>query len=123
MGNIFPLIVGLLASILLALLSYLTLDLSYLVLFIAFLIPYYMVKYLDEVKPIHHYLAAFYSVLCFLGSTYVMLFMVNYYVFVMNAQAAAIVSIKVLFKSLDIFQWLILIVMPIISYRYLKMKS
>lgn len=122
MGNVFPLFIGLLASLLIAL-SYLVFDLSYLILFVAFLISHYMLKNLDEIKTMHFYLAAAYSVICFVATAYLRIFALNYFTFAMNFTAAFNITIREIIFSLDIFQWLILIVMPIISYRYLKMKA
>ena len=121
-GIIFPPIIGLMASVLIAL-TILFFDLSYLILFVAFLIPHYMLKHMEYIKRFHYYLGAAYSVLAFIVFAYARIFFVNFFIFLNDISTSLNISFGEIFRTLDIFEWLILIIMPIISYRYLKMKS
>ena len=82
-----------------------------------------MLKHMEYIKRFHYYLGAAYSVLAFIVFAYARIFFVNFFTFLNDISTSLNISFGEIFRTLDIFEWLILIIMPIISYRYLKMKS
>jgi hypothetical protein len=116
----FPLLIGIVASVLLAVAcSLFESEYPFLEISIGFLIPTYMLKYLEYTKTFHCYLAAVYAVISFFAYLYARTFTLD----MIHYPEAGVTEI--LFGSLlgflfswDIFDILVLIAMPICTYKY-----
>lgn len=116
----FPLLIGIAASVLLAVAcSFTEIEFPFLEISVGFLISTYMLKYLEYTKTFHCYLAAVYSVIAFFSYLYARTFMLDMMLFP-EAGASEILfgSLLGFLFSWDIFDILVLIAMPICTYKY-----
>jgi divalent metal cation (Fe/Co/Zn/Cd) transporter len=126
---IFPLITGIVFALLLAGIEYLLgFGSTFFMLLIAVFIGNYLYKNLHYYTTFHKVLAAIYALFVFFVNLYT-----TYFLFVLIdleatfAQAFnylfSLDALLVIFSSFGFFDYLIMIVMPIIAFQYLNRKS
>jgi|GEM_PF-2545043 len=125
----FPIIAGILFALLLSAIEHLIgISFNFFLLLIAFFIGNTMVKRLVEIRTSHKIIAAVYAVLVFIVNRITAL------VFFLSGSlsisalealryALTLDGVLLMIRGFDFFDYLILIVMPIIGYQYLNRKS
>jgi hypothetical protein len=100
---------------------------SIFIFFGSYLIGRFMLKYLSYYTTFHKILAGIYALLCYLSymGILIFLFLINDF----HLEPSAIFSLPIGFiweiflNNMGIFDWLILILMPISAYMYLEYRG